>query len=370
MGTPSDRLITIAIHTYDHAISMKSLLERHGIEAVLQNVNLDHPVVSSGMRVRIKESELPEALRIIENPDVFLLPESDSNDANIILVPVDFSDYSEQACKLAFKIAAIHKSNIVLLHSFTDPIYASTLQLSDSLTYDVAGSETRQVFMAEADKKMSEFTTQLHELIKTGELPPVKFRRKVCEGVPEDSINSYAKENKPLLIVMGTRGADKKGREMVGSVTAEVLDTCRYPVFTVPEGMTYNNISNIKRVLYFCNLDQDDMLALERLRQLIPNRNMRVTLANIPSKKQVDASRPLMSLCQYCTNRYAELTFDTELLTLENVDAEFERITQTQHIDLIAVPNKKKSVFARLFNPGIAHRLLFHRDSPMIVIPV
>lgn len=169
---------------------------------------------------------------------------------------------------------------------------------------------------------------------------------------------------------MGTRGADKKGREMVGSVTAEVLDTCRYPVFTVPEGMTYNNISNIKRVLYFCNLDQDDMLALERLRQLIPNRNMRVTLANIPSKKQVDASRPLMSLCQYCTNRYAELTFDTELLTLENVDAEFERITQTQHIDLIAVPNKKKSVFARLFNPGIAHRLLFHRDSPMIVIPV
>ena len=41
------RLITVAIHTYDRAIELKNLLEKEGIEVLLQNVNLEHPTVSS-----------------------------------------------------------------------------------------------------------------------------------------------------------------------------------------------------------------------------------------------------------------------------------------------------------------------------------
>ena len=67
-----DRLITIAIHTYERALELKSLLESEGIEAVLQNVNLSSPIISSGVRVRIKEHDLPAALRIIENREIFL----------------------------------------------------------------------------------------------------------------------------------------------------------------------------------------------------------------------------------------------------------------------------------------------------------
>ena len=51
------RLITVAIHTYDRAIELKNLLEKEGIEVLLQNVNLEHPTVSSGVRVRIDKSE-------------------------------------------------------------------------------------------------------------------------------------------------------------------------------------------------------------------------------------------------------------------------------------------------------------------------
>ena len=61
-----DKLITIAIHTYEKAVILKTLLEREGIETVIHNVNLIQPVISSGVRVRIHERELPMALRIIE----------------------------------------------------------------------------------------------------------------------------------------------------------------------------------------------------------------------------------------------------------------------------------------------------------------
>ena len=38
--------------------------------------------------------------------------------------------------------------------------------------------------------------------------------------------------------------------------------------------------------------------------------------------------------------------------------------------DLIIVPNKKKNIFSRFFNPGVAHKVLFQTDIPMLVIPV
>ncbi len=35
-----DRLITVAIHTYERALELKALLESEGVKASLQNVNL------------------------------------------------------------------------------------------------------------------------------------------------------------------------------------------------------------------------------------------------------------------------------------------------------------------------------------------
>ncbi|WP_242396858.1 hypothetical protein [Porphyromonas gingivicanis] len=43
------------------------MLETEGIEVFLQNVNQLLPVVSAGVRVRIKESDLPKALGLIED---------------------------------------------------------------------------------------------------------------------------------------------------------------------------------------------------------------------------------------------------------------------------------------------------------------
>ena len=61
------KLVTVAIHTYQKAHILKSILESEGIEAYIHNVNLLQPMVSAGVRVRINEVDLPRALDIIEN---------------------------------------------------------------------------------------------------------------------------------------------------------------------------------------------------------------------------------------------------------------------------------------------------------------
>ena len=65
-----DKLVTLAIHSYDRAIILKSMLESEGVEAFIQNVNILIPQSSEGVRVRIKESDLSKALKIVEASDV------------------------------------------------------------------------------------------------------------------------------------------------------------------------------------------------------------------------------------------------------------------------------------------------------------
>lgn len=370
------RLITVAIHTYDKAQALKSVLESEGVETVLQNVNLSQPVVSSGVRVRIHETDLPLALRIIENLDIFTngSPADSEGKQPTVLVPVDFSAYSALACDIAFHIAAEHRASVRILNTYIDPSLSTAIQLSDSLTFDdniVTEAEEDKTIETEVELMMKKFTLSIREKIKTGTIPAVKFTTEIREGVPEDVIDMMAKEIKPMLIVMGTRGAGKKERDLIGSVTAEVLDTTRFPVFTVPESTHLNEIEQLRRVVLFSSLDQEDILALDALYRLFPLKNLHVTLVSIPSKKNPHGNQEtLRRLLDYSKEHYAGYTFDTASLTLDNVIEDFNNLGNGFPIDLITVPNRKKNVFARLFNPGLAHRLLFHADIPMMVIPV
>ena len=113
-----DKLVTLAILTYSKAQILKNVLEGEGIEAYIHNVNLIQPVISSGVRIRIKESDLPRALKIIESStwladDVVKeqVPDNHHREKKI-LVPVDFSGYSQKACEFAFNFAAeIHAAS-------------------------------------------------------------------------------------------------------------------------------------------------------------------------------------------------------------------------------------------------------------------
>lgn len=366
-----DRLITVAIHTYEKAVMLKTLLENEGVPVVLHNVNLVQPVISSGVRVRIKEKDLPLALRIIENTDIFTHGENNTSTHQKIIVPVDFSDYSLQATSIAFHIAYANKTSIILLHSFIDPFLSGKIQLTNSLSYELDMNESRKKLEAETEKMMSSFVAKIKEKIKNGTIPPVKFSTDIREGVPEDVIIEYAKHAHPMLIVMGTRGAGKKEKELIGSVTAEVLDSCRFPVFSVPEMSSLMGVADIKEILFFSNLDQDDILALDALYRLFPNAKLRITLAHILDKKRnIGNTESMNALLKYCTEHYPEHTFTTETFMPGNIVDEFKTLESQKPHSILVVPNKKKNVFARLFNPSIAHKLLFNADIPMMVIPV
>lgn len=368
------RYITVAIHTFDRALALRSMLESEGIEVMLQNVNLTDPAVASGVRVRIPESDLPLALRVIENTDVFISTDAARcEETHSIIVPVDFSDYSMRAAAVAARMASAHGASLRLLHSYIDPYVAANMQLSDKLTYEIADADSRERLEAAARIQMDNFTASLATHMKEHGMQPVKYSTKIVEGVPEDAIVDYGKVNPPLLVVMGTRGSERKERELIGSVSAEVLDAGRFTVLTIPEPMQPADFDTLSHVLFFSNLDQTDMLALDTFARLLkPAGGIAMDIVNVASRKRLlrGSSSSAEALLGYCRTHFPAWTFRSIDINAADAAAEVRKMHAAHPFNLVVVPNRRKSMFSRVFNPGLANTMLFRADIPLLVIPV
>ncbi|MDE6454044.1 MAG: universal stress protein [Muribaculaceae bacterium] len=369
------RYITVAIHTFDRALALRSLLESEGIEVMLQNVNLTDPTVASGVRVRIKEDDLPLALRVIENADMFRSADSTRcEETHSILVPTDFSDYSMSAALVAGRLAACHSASLRLLHAFIDPYVAANMQLSDNLTYEIADGDTRERLEGAAKMSMQKFASDMCAAFRGQGMPAVSYSARIAEGVPEDAIVEDGKVNPPLLAVMGTRGSTRKEREMIGSVSAEVLDAGRFCVLTIPEPIRPDDFAELRRVLFLGTLEQTDMLALDTFARLMrPRGGLEILLMSVPSRKRLIRSagrRPAESMLSYCREHYPDWSFDAREADSPDPVAGVLSMHAERPFDLIVVPNRRKGMFSRVFNPGPANTMLFRADIPMLVIPV
>lgn len=373
-----ERLITIAIHTYHHAMDLKSRLERVGIDAVLQNVNLENPAVSPGIRVRIKESDLPRALRLIENPEIFAAENAKKGSEQsrpLVLLPIDFSAYSARACEPAFALAAKHGAKVLILHVYTPASVAQVQPLSASPDFtDEAGMLAEdELIDSIAEKQMKEFTTRLRNRILAGDVEAAPFETRIAGGLPEEAIAEVVRRQRPMLIVMGTRGMADRSVKMLGSVTAEVLDTVRCPLLAVPANTPIVPLSQVSKVLYFAVPDQQDIVAIDTLRRMYPAETLDVTLAMLPPRRQRNTAgveAALNSLAEYCRDNYPDCTFETMVVTHDNGRELMSVLDSVDKINLVCVASKHRNALSRLFNPTLAHRLLFHVQVPMLVIPV
>lgn len=367
--------ITIAIHTYEKAVELRSMLESEGIDVSLQNISLEDSAVPVGIKVLIRLSDLPIALRIIENREIFVTSgfTPETNSFNYILVPVDFSDCTLNAVRTAAKIAARHKATMTLINSYIDPYVGESLQITEALSYDSVEAEMRQSLSINAKKSMDRLAETIRSEMKTGALPAVKFSTEVVEGVPEDAIISYAKSRQPLLTVMGTRGADKKEKDMVGSVTAEVLDSCLFPVVTLPESLGIDHDGKLRQTLFFCNNDHDDIFAMDNMTRLFPDAGGAVTLAVMPSRRRWYGRQQNDStaIADYFRNNYPNFKFECVNVSVSQALDTITALHASHKFDMIVVPNKKKiNILNRMFNPSLAHKLIFKADIPMLVVPV
>ena len=363
-----DKLVTVAIHSYERAVILKGILESEGIEVYLHNVNEIQPMISAGVRVRIKESDLAAALRRIEDVDFGEKPEEKTvSEPKKILVPVDFSDYSIKAAKFAFDMAQNIDASIILLHTYYSPFYSGGMPISDALAFDESSEQALRLQLEKNKENMKLLTDQLESDIEAGLLPNIQFECKFREGVPEEQILLYSKKHKPYIIMMGTRGKNAKEAALMGSVTAEVIDRSHFPVFAFPENTPFDKFEQIKNIGFITNFDQRDLIAFESMMQLLKSYKFKVYFIHLSSQLEQWDEIQISGIKEYFSKYYPELESSYCIIDSENIKDLDEYIIERE-IDVLTVTAQKRNIFARLFNPSIAHKMIFHSDTPLLVL--
>jgi len=131
----------------------------------------------------------------------------------IIVVPTDFSEFSDEAFVYAIRLAGVYGSTLHVVH-----VVASTFSLDDAQAVHLS--------------KVQEVRERLNQLLP-GDGSSLQIHRHVLEGSAASEIVNFAKQFQADLIVMGTHGRTGVTHLLMGSVAEKVVRQAICPVLVV-----------------------------------------------------------------------------------------------------------------------------------------
>jgi universal stress protein A len=141
-----------------------------------------------------------------------------------ILVPTDFSKYSDAALKKAVDIAIQHDTKIYLLHVVDEQIVECVVDYC--LDYAVVEKLKKDSLKGAKEKLKKEADA----IIKSKK---IKVVFDVKNGVPSEVILSEQKAKKIDLIVIASHGKTGILKQLMGSVADKVVKGSKCPVIVV-----------------------------------------------------------------------------------------------------------------------------------------
>jgi nucleotide-binding universal stress UspA family protein len=356
-----DKFVTLAIHTIEQALHLQNKLEKEGIPSFIKKIRS----FSTGVRVRVKEVDLQRAIHLVEQMKYSSKERTYSNKP-FILVPMDFSEYAIHAGKLAFYLANNLNASIIFIHTET---HVSTASFPVLLSSSEQKERIVTSKIKEREEAIIDLKSRFNDLINNNIIPNVDFSFELKTGIPEEEILAFSIQHTPLLVVMGTRSKDKKDQELIGSVTAEVIERSKVPVFVVPHHTTLQSIKEIKHIGYATNFDRKELVAFEKMMYFVQQLQFKVSFIHVVEKEEATLNENKMEeLHAYFASAYPQLQIQFATVTSEKtLVKELDSYMNEQQIDILAIRNHKRGMLMRLFAPSAARKLVYQAKHPLIV---
>lgn len=141
-----------------------------------------------------------------------------------ILVPIDFSETSLHALRLAVRMARHGNAKLTLLHVGMTP-------------YPVVGNTwlptSAELYETWQNQLVTEQTAAIKRIAREEIADDVEFRTVIREGFPPDEILAEARSGSHDLVIIATHGRTGIERVVMGSVAERVIRACPVPVLSV-----------------------------------------------------------------------------------------------------------------------------------------
>jgi nucleotide-binding universal stress UspA family protein len=370
MEDRDEKITTIGRHPFARALLLQNLLYAEGIDSFLAHENLIQPTIAGGVEIKVRAPDIEHALRIIESaiPSRTLINKRKLMISfKRILVPVDFSEQSVDAVRLAIGLAGKARAEIRIMHVYYNPMLGTaTYDPGDSYQINLAGYMHK--IEQDARSHMDRLVDTMKAFLVNEGIENVKLSRTITNGIASQEIIAFSEKFRPGIIVMGTRGIGHRVSGTLGTVTAEVIEKSEFPVFAIPEGARLPGIEDLKAVLFATDFDPSDEVALERLVQLLSPLNIRIYCHHI----SVGVKKPweklkMDNLKEYFGKEYPLADIHFGITVSDTLMNGLEIFLRNNNVDLLAVTTHKRGFFSSFFAPSITKRIFTNIPRPLLI---
>lgn len=277
---------------------------------------------------------------------------------NKLLIPVDFSEYSQGAVDYACQLilANGNKQTLDLIHVFTNQ---SNLYVNKQLAPNLVDPQVEVAKM---------------EMTKLKEVIHIKFPSIVCEAIYKSG-NLFEEVSKVTAsfhydaVIMGTKGTSGLEAVFLGSNTYDVMLNTKTPVLGIPKDAT---TCKKERVGLLCNFKKAEIEALQQAINLF-GKDFELILIHVNKEdrdiKIIDAQFKawIAEIIESTGIENISYTVKSQVLynrVLENISHAINNVLIDEQIDVMLVTKSRKSLFRQFVGENIVRKLAYQMPVP------
>ncbi|MBA6151217.1 universal stress protein [Gelidibacter maritimus] len=273
-----------------------------------------------------------------------------------IIVPIDFSKYSEYALEAAAILAKKNNAEIFALHM---------LEMSDAiLTASNDGPKPRVLFFLKiAQQKFDEFLSK--DYLKGVQVTPIVKYSKVFSEVSE-----VAEEHQADLIVMGSHGVSGFTEVFVGSNTEKVVRHSKLPVLVIKQKPS--NL-NFETVIFPSDFTEKSVDVYKRVLNLLgETSNVHLLYVNVPGENFKSTTEMEKNVANFLMKAEGDMNNLNKVHYVSDytIQQGIMNFSNLFGADLIVMPTHGRKGLAHFFEGSISEDLANRANLPVMTFKI
>ncbi len=273
-----------------------------------------------------------------------------------ILVPVDFSECSEYALRVASDLARNYNAEIIALHM---------MGMNDNV---LTNSQTKEMLEGIYYIKLAK--KRFEEFLDKDFLKGITVTDSVYNYTEFNELNQVVKEKNADLIVMGSHGSSGLTEVFVGSNTEKVVRYSEVPVLVIKNK---HDSFKIKNAVFACDFSLENVDVFNKAMKFYEILNSKVTLLyiNVPGQNYRN-TKEMESLVKEFLQKANATHFLNDVAYYNDYTVEdgIFNFSLNNEIDTIALPTHGRRGLAHFFSGSISEDLVNHSDIPVITFKI
>ncbi len=274
-------------------------------------------------------------------------------DVQNILIPIDFSPCSKNAVKVGVELAARWGAHLHLINAISMPAPHP----------DIGSHVVIEPMLDESHSDVQRSFDNLENEIPS--LKVVNYHVKDVVGQVTVAIEEEIDSKKIDMIIMGTKGQHDPLEKWLGSVTSEVISTCRIPILVVPENVSHLDIHKIGYAADFHSITMPRKLEIVKL--LMDTLGAKLTVFNVHHNDEAmafDKSHTAKILRKVI----GQSKFDFHQLAVDKIEQGIIQFVEAEELDMLVMMPHRHGLLERIFHGSMTKKMAMQLKVPMLAI--